>query len=161
MYSNASFAAGLIVENSTIDLSSQYLNLLSSLQPLFNVPADSPASKFNARDNAAGAVGRLILKNTNAVPLDQVLPVYFAILPLKNDFLENTPVFKSIFHLFRVSPGAVMPHLDHLVSVFAQVLDPSTEQLSDEIKAELIQLIGALNAENPAKIEASGLRAYL
>jgi len=159
--SNAAFAAGLIVENSTVDLSSQYLNLLAALQPHFTVAPESPTAKLNARDNAAGAVARLILKNTAAVPLDQVLPTWLGVLPLKNDMLENGPVFRAIFHLFRNQPAAVMPFLDQLLAIFAHVLDPSTEQLTDEVKAELIQLVGALNAENPAKVEAAGLRAYL
>lgn len=91
----------------------------------------------------------------------QVVPVLVSVLPLKNDFLENGPVFRALFHLFRSQPTAVTPFLDQLLAVFAHVLDPSTDQLTDEVKAELVQLIGALNSENPAKIEAAGLRVYL
>jgi importin-4 len=72
VYSNGAFAAGLLVENSDHDLSSQYLNILSALQPRFIVADEAPQTKFNARDNAVGAVCRLVLKNTSAVPLDQV-----------------------------------------------------------------------------------------
>ena len=70
--SNAAFAAGVLVENSDLDLSAQYLHILAGLRPFFVVAPESPATQFNARDNAAGAVARLILKNTAAVPLDQV-----------------------------------------------------------------------------------------
>lgn len=160
--SNAAFAVGQLVENSEVDLSPQYLHLLAALRPLFVVTPDAPAAKLNAKDNAAGAVGRLLLRNAAATPLDQVLPVFIDALPLKNDYLENRPVFRALFHLFRTSGAALYPFMDRLLQVFAHVLDPSgPDQVGDEIRAELINLIGALNAEDPGKVQASGLGAFL
>ncbi|VDC01452.1 unnamed protein product [Peniophora sp. CBMAI 1063] len=58
------------------DLSQQYLPILGKLEPLFDVvPTASPPARLSAKDNAAGAVGRMIVKNTGALPLDQVLPM--------------------------------------------------------------------------------------
>ncbi|GLB41795.1 putative ARM repeat-containing protein [Lyophyllum shimeji] len=160
--SNAAFAVGQLVENTEQDLSPQYLHLLGALRPLFNVTPDAPAAKLNAKDNAAGAVGRLIVRNTAAVPLDQVLPIFVDALPLKNDYLENRPVFRAIFHLFRTNGAALYPFLDRLLQVFGHVLDPSKpDQVGDDIRRELIQLITALNAEDPAKVQASGLSVFL
>jgi hypothetical protein len=160
--SNAAFAAGLLVEHSETDLSAQYLHLLAALRPLFVVAADAPPSKLHARDNAAGAVARLIIRNTAAIPLDQVLPVFVESLPLKNDHLENRPVFRALFQLFRSNPQSLYPHMDRLLAVFAHVLDPNgPDQIGDETKAELINLIGALNAQDPAKIQAAGLAAFV
>lgn len=160
--SNAAFAVGQLVENSEVDLSPQYLHLLAALRPLFVVTPDAPAAKLNAKDNAAGAVGRLLLRNAAATPLDQVLPVFIDALPLKNDYLENRPVFRALFHLFRISGATLYPFMDRLLQVFAHVLDPSgPDQVGDEIRAELINLIGALNAEDPGKVQASGLGAFL
>lgn len=159
---NAAFAAGLLVEHSEMDLSPQYLHLLAALRPLFAVTPDSPSGRFNARDNAVGAVARLIARNTAAVPLDQVLPVFFDALPLKHDFLENRPVFKAIFHLFATQPQVLSPYLDKLLQVFAYVLDPSgPDQVGDEVRAELIRLIALINSEQPAKVQAAGLTAFL
>ena len=70
--SNCAFALGMLVENSDTDLSSQYLHLLTALRPLFDVPEGALLVNLNARDNAIGAVARMIIKNTEAVPLDQV-----------------------------------------------------------------------------------------
>ncbi|KAE9406240.1 ARM repeat-containing protein [Gymnopus androsaceus JB14] len=141
----------------SVDLSPQYLHLLGALRPLFVVTPDAPSSKLNAKDNAAGAVGRLIVRNTAAIPLDQVLPVFVDALPLKNDYLENRPVFRAIFHLIQTNGAALGPYMDRLLHVFAVVLDPSgADQVGDEIRAELIQLIGVLNAQDPSKIQAAG-----
>ncbi|KAJ6607522.1 armadillo-type protein [Mycena sp. CBHHK59/15] len=160
--SNAAFAVGLLVENTDMDLTPQYLQLLGALRPLFNTPPDAPANVMNARDNAAGAVGRLIVRNVAAVPLDQVLPVLVNALPLRHDVLENRPVFRALFFLFRTNSAALHPYIGSLLPVFAHVLNPDgPDQLGDEIRGELIQLIGALNAQDSGAIQAAGLGAYL
>lgn len=160
--SNAAFAAGLLVENSEIDLSPQYLPLLAALRPLFIVTPDSPPAKLNARDNAAGAVARLIVRNTAAIPLDQVLPVFIETLPLKNDFLENRPVFRALFHLFRTNAQVLHPFMDRLLQVFGHVLGSTGEdQIGDETRVELVQLIRALHAEDPAKVQSAGLAPFI
>ncbi|KAF6761661.1 armadillo-type protein [Ephemerocybe angulata] len=160
--SNAAFAVGLLVENTDVDLSSQFGVILSALQPLFQVDDNSSGARLNAKDNATGAVARLIVRNVNALPLDQVLPVFISALPLKNDYLENRPVFRALFHLFRVNGAALYPYMDRLLAVFAHVLDPSAaDQVGDEIRAELINLIVAINGEEPAKVQAAGLGVFL
>jgi hypothetical protein len=160
--SDAAFALGLLVENSQADLSHQYLQLLGAFRPIFDVTPDSPAVKLNAKDNAAGAVGRLIVRNTAAIPLDQVLPVFIGALPLMNDYLENRPVFRALFHLFRTNGPALYPFMDRLLPVFTQVLDsPGEEQITEEIRTELIHLIALINQEVPEKVQAAGLGKYL
>ncbi|KAJ7180608.1 armadillo-type protein [Mycena filopes] len=160
--SNAAFAVGLLVENSELDLTAQYLQLLGALRPLFNVQPDAAANALNAKDNAAGAVARMILRNVAAVPLDQVLPILIAALPLRNDLLENRPVFRALFFLFRTQGAVLHPYVGNLLPVFAHVLDPNTpDQLGDDIRAELIQLVGALNAEDAGAIQAAGLSLFV
>ncbi|KAL4258626.1 Armadillo-like helical [Pleurotus pulmonarius] len=160
--SNAAFAIGLLVENTDLDLSPHFINILSSLRPLFVIQPDSPSVRFNARDNAAGAVSRMIVRNTAAVPLDQVLPVFIDSLPLQHDYLENQPVFRGIFHLFNTNSQVLLPFMDKLLQVFAHVLDPSgPDQVGDDIRADLIKLLGALNSEMPAQVQAAGLSPFL
>ncbi|KAJ7623266.1 armadillo-type protein [Roridomyces roridus] len=160
--SNAAFAVGLLVENTDMDLTAQYLPLLGALRPLFNVQPDSASNVLNAKDNAAGAVARMMVRNIAAVPLDQVLPVLIGALPLRNDVLENRPVFRALFFLFRTNGAALHPYIGNLLPVFGHVLDPNQpDQIGDEIRAELIQLIGALNAEDPGAIQAAGLGVFV
>ena len=160
---NAAFASGLLIEHSEVDLSAQYLQILAALRPIFDAAPDAPAAKLNARDNAVGAVARMIVKNTAAVPLDQVLPVFLNALPLRNDYLENRPVFRAIFHLFKTQPALLHPHLDKLLQVFAFVLDPTntSDQIGDEVRGELIGLLSLLNREERAKVQAAGLTAFV
>ena len=133
---------GLLVEHSAQDLSPQYSLLLSALLPLFEIAPGSPSSKMTARDNAAGAVGRIIVRNTTAVLLEQVPPIFIGALPLTNDFLENRSVFRALFHLFRMQPTALTPYMEKLLSVFGHVLDPSLpDQLGTESRSELLTLM--------------------
>jgi hypothetical protein len=160
--SNAAFATGLLVEYSEIDLSAQYFQVLGALRPLFNVPADAPSARLNAKDNAAGAVARIIIRNTAAVPLDQVLPIFVEALPLKNDYLENRPVFRALFHLFQTNGAALYPFTDRLLAVFAFVLPPTNDDMiSEEIQKELVHLISLINQEEPGKVAAAGLSSYV
>ena len=59
------------------------VKLLTVLRPFFVADDPSVPAVGAAKDNATGAVARIILKDQNVVPLDQVLPILFNALPLK------------------------------------------------------------------------------
>lgn len=158
--SNAAFAIGLLIEHSTIDLSRHLGHILQTLHPLFILPPDPTSARQNAKDNAAGAVGRIIIRYASSIPLEQVLPVFLGALPLK-DHLENRPVFRALFQLFETNGALLYPYLDQLLPVFAFVLDPSgKDQLGDEIRAQLIRFIALISQEAPDKVQAAGLNLY-
>ncbi len=137
-------------------------DLASNLKLTAGVRYTKDATSQVLRGNASGAVCRMILKNTSAVPLDQVLPVLVASLPLKNDYLENRPVFRAIFHLFHTQAAVWTPYLDSLLAVFFTVLDPNQpDQVGDDIREELLALISVLNAEIPDKVQAAGLGPFV
>ncbi|ORX55218.1 ARM repeat-containing protein [Hesseltinella vesiculosa] len=154
--SNATFALGMLVSQSQIDLSSQYPTILQALHPIFQ-----DQSFQNATDNATGAVARLILAHPDAVPLDQVLPVMTSALPLKVDFAENEPVFECLFQLFRSNNAFVVGHIPQFLQIFTMVLSDE-EQLTESTRNQLIELIRALHAQSPAlNIASSDLARFL
>ncbi|WRT69118.1 uncharacterized protein IL334_006102 [Kwoniella shivajii] len=158
--SNAAFAAGVLIENSDSDLSSNYQAILGALQPFFAPAEHSAPAVYNARDNAAGAVARMVTKNPNALPLDQVISVLVSVLPLRFDPLENRAVYGALFATFRNQPQILMPHIDHLLQAFAYVLlDPShSDDTTDETKAELRALVEHLKSQVPDKVAAAGFQ---
>ena len=160
--SNAAFAIGILIEYSEANLAAHLGHILQALHPLFVVALNAPAPRLNAKDNAAGAVARIIIRYPNAIPLDQVLPVFLSALPLKNDHLENRPVFRAIFNLFTTNGALLYGFLDQLLPVFAYVLEPSgKDHIGDEIRAELIRYIALINQEASDKVHAAGLGAFL
>lgn len=97
--SNAAFATGLLVENSTSDqeILKSYNTILTKLEPLLHTQG------ARAMDNAAGCVSRMIMKHQSRFPVDKVLPALVGLLPLKEDLEENEPVYKMIVQLCMVS----------------------------------------------------------
>jgi len=59
------------------------VKVLSVLRPFFAIEDSADPAEGTAKDNAAGAVARIVLKDINVVPLDQVIPILFNALPLK------------------------------------------------------------------------------
>jgi hypothetical protein len=92
----------------------------------------------------------------------EVLPILIGCLPIKTDYLENRPIFRAIFHLMHTNSGVLAPYLDKLLNVFAYVLNPDgPDQLGDETRAGIIELLVSFNGQVPDKIQAAGLGIYL
>ena len=141
--SNAAYAAGRLVEKSSdaATLQKAYPTILSKLENLLSI------SNARCKDNAAGCVSRLILKNKAAVPLSDVLPALVNILPLKDDFQENEPVWKMFIALYREHDSHVQSLTPKLAPIMLSVLGEPEEQLTDEVRLELNQLVDHLRSQ--------------
>ncbi|GAA6036695.1 hypothetical protein JCM8097_003433 [Rhodosporidiobolus ruineniae] len=172
--SNAAFAMGALLFHTQADLTPQYLTVLGALHPLFNLPQDGQGKHENAIDNACGAVARMVVKNIAAVPVDQVLPVFFQALPLRRDFAESESVMTALLFLLQQQHPLALSHLDHLLGVFARALQSTREadgsrvffpngdaQLSEENAAKLVEVVKALAASQPDKVQQAGLAPFL
>ncbi|BGP41297.1 hypothetical protein JCM10449v2_005274 [Rhodotorula kratochvilovae] len=172
--SNAAFAIGSLVFHSQTDLSSQYLTVLGALHPLFALPDDGQSKHENAKDNACGAIARLIVKNPAAVPLDQVIPVFLQALPLRRDYAEASSVFDALLLLLQQQNPIVLSSLDHVLAVVAKALASTkaddgsdvfypngVSQLTVENKAKLVDMAKALAASQPDKVQQAGLAPFL
>ena len=93
--SNAAYAVGVLQENSqnAQEILKNFATILGKLEPLLQT------DEARCKDNAAGCVSRMILKHPSHIPVPQVLPALIDILPLKEDFEENEPVFEMIIQL--------------------------------------------------------------
>jgi hypothetical protein len=90
--SNAAYAIGLLIfhsTNSAVYLSS-YNTILSKLEPLLQT------RRARTLDNACGCVSRMIMAHQDKVPIDEILPIMVELLPLTEDYEENTPIFECI-----------------------------------------------------------------
>lgn len=141
--SNAAYAVGRLVEKSTDakTLAAAYPQILSKLENLLTI------DNARCKDNAAGCVARLILKNKSLVPVKDVLPVLVTtILPLKDDYQENEPVWRMIIQLYREQDSTVLGLTRSLAPIMMSVLGEPEEQLTDEVRAELTQLVEHLKS---------------
>lgn len=143
--SNAAFGIGLLCANSTNaeQVLGNYNKILATLEPLLTSQGQVTKGSTEARllDNAAGCVARMIKKAPQNVPLDDVLPRFVDLLPLRDDYRENEPVFDMIVGLYQSMPNVMQASTDRLMPVFQKVLGPPDEQLTDETRTKVQELV--------------------
>lgn len=143
--SNAAYGTGMLCEKSTDanQILSNYGTILGKLEPLLDASSASGDEDSHSRllDNAAGCVSRMIKKSPQNVPLEEVLPRLVEILPLKEDFDENEPVFDMIVSLYQQQNNVIQGLTGKLMPVFKKVLGEPEDQLTDETKGKVRQLV--------------------
>lgn len=144
--SNACFGTGMLCEKSEDgkEVLSNYGAIFAKLEPLLDASTktagkDDPHARL--LDNAAGCVGRMVSKAPQSVPLEDVLPRLVDILPLKEDFDENEPVFTMLVSLYQQRNPVVQGLTGRLMPVFEKVLGPPEGQLSEDLKGKVQQLV--------------------
>ncbi|KAI3445636.1 hypothetical protein Pfo_002301 [Paulownia fortunei] len=154
---NAAFCVGELCKNGGNSVLKYYADVLSRLYPLFGESEPDNA----VRDNAAGAVARMIMAHPESIPLNQVdllvfcskfiflfchghiftrficqvLPVFLQVLPLKEDYEESTSVYGCICNLVLSSNSQILSFVPQLVNVFAQVAVSPVE--TPEVKVHI------------------------
>uniref|UniRef100_A0A8C5PG40 Importin N-terminal domain-containing protein n=1 Tax=Leptobrachium leishanense TaxID=445787 RepID=A0A8C5PG40_9ANUR len=101
-------------------------------------------------DNVCGAVSRMVLSHANGVPLEQVFPVMLRSLPLKEDFEENSTVFKCIAYLYENFASQVTTQLVDIVRIFSQVL--GTKEIQPDTENSLILLLRDMAQRFPQEL---------
>ena len=108
--SNAAYAVGRLVEmsNDNATVVKAYPQILTKVERLLSIHEGS------CRDNAAGCVSRLILKHKDKVPVGDVLPALLesGVLPLKEDYEENEPVWKMVVQMCKSQPSTLVSTLN-------------------------------------------------
>ncbi|KAK4635243.1 putative importin subunit beta-4 [Fulvia fulva] len=141
--SNAAFGMGLLCLNSTDakTILSNYNTILGLLEPLLQNQSNPDDTEARLLDNAAGCVSRMIKKAPSNVPLEDVLPRLVELLPLKEDFRENEPVFDMIIGRYQAQDQTIMNLSSQLLPILEKVIGPPEEQLSEETRNKLAQLV--------------------
>lgn len=97
--SNAVYGIGLLCEKTTNDA-----EILASLETICNKLEPLLDSQNQARllDNTAGCLSRIISKYPEKMPIAVVLPRLIPLLPLREDYEENKPIFSMIVKLCKL-----------------------------------------------------------
>ncbi|KAI9169349.1 hypothetical protein LWI28_011035 [Acer negundo] len=135
---NAAFCAGELCKNGGESTLKYYGDILRGLYPLFGESEPDDA----VRDNAAGAVARMIMVHPQSIPLNQVLPVFLKVLPLKEDREESMAVYTCVSTLVLSSNPQILSLVPELVNLFAQVVVSPVE--TSEVKAQIGQAFSHL-----------------
>ncbi|KAL2264525.1 hypothetical protein VTJ83DRAFT_7035 [Remersonia thermophila] len=132
--SNAAYATGQLIYNSTDSNTylPHYPTILQKLESMLQV------REARIKDNAAGCLSRMILAHPDQIPLGDVLPALVDLLPLRDDYEENSPVYQCIFKLYENHEPTIQQLTPKLIPVFESVLSPPADQLDDETR-ELVR----------------------
>lgn len=135
--SNAVYGIGLLCEKTTNDeeIAKNLPTIFSKLEPLLDAQ-----NQPRLLDNTAGCVSRFISKHTDRLPVSEVLPRLVLLLPLREDYEENTPIFGMIVKLYQRNDPTVQQLTPTLMPIFEQALS-SEDQLEDETRAQLTELV--------------------
>ncbi|KAI1437088.1 importin beta-4 [Xylaria sp. CBS 124048] len=134
--SNAAYAIGQLVYHSEDEATylPSFPQILLGLEPLLQIRAQ------RMQDNAAGCLCRMILSNPNQIPIAEVLPVLVGLLPLKEDYEENKPVYQCLHKLYSMGNPVIQELTPRLRPIFAEVLQGSSEELDDETRQAVQQM---------------------
>ena len=157
--SNAAYAVGLLQEFSEDEakITSAFPQILSLLEPMLSMTA------ARSRDNAAGCVSRMILRHPTNVPIPQVVPALLEILPLKDDFDENEPVWSCLVGLYSKGEQSVVQRTGRLMAVLAEVVAEEPEgQIGEETRGKIEQLVRYVAGKQPGEVRKyEGLAAMV
>ncbi|KAK9824669.1 hypothetical protein WJX72_012191 [[Myrmecia] bisecta] len=146
---NAAFCVGMLFQHAAPTVAAHYPQLLQALHPLFSEDADP-----GVRDNAAGAVGRLIIALGAQLPLEQILPVLLGALPLTADADEADAVYGALCTLTTTAELAhrLVPFLPATMQAFGAVV------LQADVKEEMMSalyLIGQAGMPKTSRVRVS------
>ncbi|KAL9586075.1 MAG: hypothetical protein Q9203_003998 [Teloschistes exilis] len=140
--SNAAFAVGMLILNSKDEkeIGKHFNTVLARLEPLMQT------DEARMKDNAAGCVGRMINGYQEKMPLRMVVPALVAVLPLGEDWEENAPVWDAVVHLCEPTILGLTPQL---LPAVAKVLGPPEEQLDEETRGKVVELVQFVHSKQP------------
>jgi hypothetical protein len=140
--SNAVYGVGLLCEKTTNDdeIMKNLPAIFSKLEPLLDAQ-----DQARLLDNTAGCVSRLISKYPSKIPIAEVLPRLVQLLPLREDYEENTPIYGMLVKLYQANEPTVQQLTPQLMPVFEKVLSPPEEQLQPETREQLVELVKYLH----------------
>jgi len=148
---NSCYAIGLMCQNASAVVKPEMNNVLMALKPLFE-----ESEEETVRDNACGAVARMMSAAPEAMPLAQVLPFFLATLPLRGDTEENTVCFRTLIQLLQSQNESLSPLVPTVLKLFGSVLETTliTDEVSIEIGTTLRWLVQGFEAQIGPVIQA-------
>jgi len=145
---NAIFGLGELVYHGRDCVFPYYGEILQTL-------STAVASETNpgALDNICGALARLIITNTDAIPLQQVIPVFVRYLPLREDFEENKWVYQSLSLLYQRGCEPLLQNLPAVITSCAHTLHGN--QIEAENRPIIVNLLKSCHQDFPVECNSA------
>jgi hypothetical protein len=128
-------------------VSSHFEHILAGLHPLFSLPQEL----LHVQDNASSAVARMIMAAADALPMDQIFPIFLGALPLTVDHMEDPPVYQCLFQLLEAKHPVFQAHRPQVLAVLCAACRPDAG-----VEAELVENIAGMVKRIVGEAEAAG-----
>ncbi|XP_036374883.1 importin-4-like [Megalops cyprinoides] len=145
---NSVFGLGSLAEAAGPILTPDYPMMLSLFSSLMSKESDR-----RVIDNVCAALCRMIMSNTECVPLEQVFPALVSRLPLQEDMEENKTVFKCLTFLYSHNPSLVVSHMKPIVSASSHVL--GTKDIDTETQNTLLLLVRQIAQQHTQEFQGA------
>ncbi|KAL8650442.1 MAG: hypothetical protein Q9210_003821 [Variospora velana] len=146
--SNAVFAVGLLIVTSQDEKEIQrhFNTVLARLEPMLQEDG------ARLKDNAAGCAARMVVKYQDKVPLGAVVPALVGVLPLKEDYQENEPVWSCVVHLYSAGEPTILGLTPQLLPILEQVLGEPEEQLNEKTREQVLEMVRFIHGKQPLMV---------
>lgn len=142
---NAVYGIGELCMHSGQTSFKAYPQILAALSSLV-----AKESHGGILDNICGTLARLIILNSSLVPLKDVLPVFISYLPLRQDYVENEHVFKSLELLYRQGNEVLLQFLERVILTALTVLHKK-QYSKDEVREHIFAFVKQVRMDFPEK----------
>jgi hypothetical protein len=97
----------------------------------------------------------MIMAHQDQVPVDDILPVLVELLPLKEDYEENKPIYECITGLYEHQNPTIMALTPQLIPVFAAVLGEPAEQLEPDTRSRIVAVVKFIHGKDASLIQGN------
>ena len=146
---NSAYFLAALIESTGKVLGPHFLHILQMLYPLCNRKDSQQAFDCGGADidNALSAVAKMIKVAPELLPLNQVLPVLLAALPLRADNSEGPSVYGTLAMLLQTQNPVAYENFQAIIVAFGQVLIPDSKAV-DETKGIVVSCLKALASDS-------------
>lgn len=139
---NAAFCAGVCCEHLRERVTDVYPQILQALEPLFRIDPNSGESAAACVDNAAACIARMVMASPAHLPMPQVVPALFKLLPLKADMSENETIYTCLLGLLQMNQPDALAQKQELRRIFTEAT-AADSKVEPEVQEKLKQALAA------------------
>ncbi|MEW5308809.1 MAG: hypothetical protein WDW38_000740 [Sanguina aurantia] len=143
---NAAFCCGVLAAHCGTQMGPLLTAILQALHPLFAETEDG-----GVRDNACGAVSRMLSSCAAALPLERVVSVLLESLPLREDFDEAKAVYGALVGLLTGDQAMrVAPLLPSIVTALTE--SSTQDKIPPDVRRSVALSLAALATQYPEHV---------
>lgn len=132
---SAAFCLGSMFLSGGAALEAYYQESITLLTAVSQIPENADYHLKAARDNAISAIGKMIEKDSQKLPLAHLFPIFINGLPLTADMAENEYVYPTLLKMISSYPEMVSSFTPQILNAFCYAL--SCEDVDEPLKVNI------------------------